>query len=85
VDEYLAQFTIKKEISSGSSIKFCQVAAGRADIYPRMGRTMEWDTGAGHAVLIYAGGQAKDLDGNILKYGKQGFENPSFVAMGVET
>ena len=85
VDEYLAQFPIKKEISSGSSIKFCQVAAGRADIYPRMGRTMEWDTAAGHAVLIYADGHVKDLNGNTLKYGKQGFENPSFVAMGTET
>ena len=81
-DDYLADFDIKREISAGSSLKFCEVARGNADIYPRLGRTMEWDTAAGHAVLLFAGGQVKDLDGNDLRYGKPGFENPHFVATG---
>jgi len=82
-DAYLATFTIKKEISAGSSLKFCRLATGHADIYPRFGRTMEWDTAAGHAVLAAAGGQVNDLDGNPLRYGKPGFENPHFVATGL--
>jgi len=84
VDAYLSKFTIKKEIASGSSLKFCRIATGHADIYPRLGRTMEWDTAAGHAVLFYAGGKVRDLDDNILPYGKPGFENPHFVATGAE-
>lgn len=84
LDEYLERLTIKKEISSGSSLKFCQVAVGGADIYPRLGRTMEWDTAAGHAVLRFAGGRVDDLEGNELRYGKPGFENPDFVAWGTE-
>jgi 3'(2'), 5'-bisphosphate nucleotidase len=84
IDEYLSKYTIKKEVASGSSLKFCRIATGHADIYPRLGRTMEWDTAAGHAVLYYAGGKVRDLDGKILPYGKPGFENPHFVATGAE-
>lgn len=83
-EEFLKDYTIKEEISSGSSLKFCVVARGVADIYPRLGRTMEWDTAAGHAVLHAAGGSVTDMDGRELTYGKPGFENPFFIAKGVE-
>lgn len=82
VDEFLAGLNIKEEISAGSSLKFCEVARGVADIYPRLGRTMEWDTAAGHAVLRFAGGQVKNIDGADLGYEKPGFENPHFIAAG---
>ena len=81
-DEFLKDFDIREETSAGSSLKFCVIARGIADIYPRLGRTMEWDTAAGHAVLRAAGGSVTDLDGNPLTYGKPGFENPHFVAKG---
>ena len=81
-EEFLADYAIRDEISKGSSLKFCVVACGQADLYPRLGRTMEWDTAAGHAVLHAAGGIVTDLDGAELLYGKPGFENPHFVAMG---
>ena len=67
---------------AGSSLKFGLLAAGRADLYPRLSRTMEWDTAAGHAVLAAAGGEVTDLAGAPLRYGKPGFENPHFVARG---
>jgi 3'(2'), 5'-bisphosphate nucleotidase len=80
-DEYLAAYSVKDFVSAGSSLKFCLVAAGEADIYPRTGRTMEWDTGAGHAVLRAAGGTVTQLDGSPFVYGKGPvFENPFFVA-----
>ncbi len=82
-EAYLEGFTIKQEISTGSSLKFCVVAQGLADIYPRLGRTMEWDTAAGHAVLRAAGGTVTDMDGRELTYGKPGFENPHFIARGI--
>ncbi|MDO9075044.1 MAG: 3'(2'),5'-bisphosphate nucleotidase CysQ [Rubrivivax sp.] len=69
-------------VPAGSSLKFGLIAAGEADVYPRLGRTMEWDTAAGHAVLAAAGGSVCDLDGRPLRYGKPGFENPHFVARG---
>lgn len=81
-DEFLARFDIAEAISSGSSIKFCLVASGKADLYPRTGRTMEWDTAAGHAVVRYAGGSVSDMAGNPLRYGKPGYENPHFVVRG---
>ncbi len=81
-DDFLKDYTIAEEITSGSSIKFCLVAAGRADLYPRMGRTMEWDTAAGHAVVRFAGGSVENLDGTDLTYGKPNFENPHFVVKG---
>ena len=66
----------------GSSIKFCRLAEGKADIYPRFGRTMEWDTAAGHAILKYAGGSVIDLNTKKeLVYGKKGYENGSFIAL----
>ena len=67
---------------AGSSLKFCTIAAGEADVYPRLGPTMEWDTAAGHAVLLAAGGRVTDLDGQPMRYGKPQFRNGSFVAWG---
>ncbi|HJV60889.1 MAG TPA: 3'(2'),5'-bisphosphate nucleotidase CysQ [Albitalea sp.] len=67
----------------GSSLKLCLIAAGQADLCPRFGRTMEWDTAAGHAVLAAAGGRVTDLSGAELRYGKRGLENPDFVARGL--
>ena len=83
-DEYLAAYKIKDFVSAGSSLKFCLVAAGEADIYPRHGRTMEWDTAAGHAVLLAAGGTMTTLEGKPFLYGKTAdkFANPFFVAKG---
>jgi 3'(2'), 5'-bisphosphate nucleotidase len=82
----LARFTagrrIAAHLNAGSSLKFCLLAAGEADLYPRFGRTMEWDTAAGDAVLRAAGGRVTDLEGRDLGYGKPGFENPHFVAWG---
>ena len=82
VDEYLKEVNIREAYSRGSSIKFCMIASGACDLYPRLGRTMEWDTAAGHAVVHYAGGQVLTLDGSELTYGKAGFENPHFVVKG---
>jgi 3'(2'), 5'-bisphosphate nucleotidase len=66
----------------GSSLKFCMVAEGRADLYPRLGPTAEWDTAAGHAVLLGAGGRVDGPDGQPLRYGKPAFLNRAFVATG---
>ncbi len=83
-EEYLADFSVAESKSAGSSLKFCLIAAGEADLYPRIGRTMEWDIAAGHAVLSAAGGTVTQLDGTPFFYGKikQGFANPYFVAKG---
>jgi 3'(2'), 5'-bisphosphate nucleotidase len=83
-DEYLAHYPVKDFITAGSSLKFCLVATGEADIYPRHGTTMEWDTAAGHAVLSAAGGTVTSLDGSTLRYGRvaERFTNPHFVARG---
>ena len=81
--EFLKTYNVKNFISAGSSLKFCLVAAGEADIYARGGRTMEWDIAAGHAVLSAAGGAVLDWNGAPLRYGKKGFENPAFVARGL--
>jgi 3'(2'), 5'-bisphosphate nucleotidase len=67
----------------GSSLKFGVLASGQADIYPRVGRTSEWDTAAGHAIVAAAGGRVTDAEGVELRYGKPGFRNPSFVASGL--
>ncbi len=82
--EYLKAFHVNTFRAAGSSLKFCLVAEGDADIYPRMGRTMQWDTAAGDAVLRAAGGRVETLDGEPLPYGKNGsdFANPHFVAFG---
>ncbi|MCE1237258.1 MAG: 3'(2'),5'-bisphosphate nucleotidase CysQ [Hyphomicrobiales bacterium] len=78
----LAALGPHERVAAGSSLKFARLAEGRADLYPRLGRTMEWDTAAGEAVLRAAGGEVLDLDGRPLRYGKRdvGFANPWFVA-----
>ncbi len=81
-DAYIARYAVRDVASAGSSLKFCLVAAGEADLYPRLGRTMEWDTAAGDAVLRGAGGRVVRLDGTgDLGYGKPGYENPHFAAL----
>lgn len=80
-DDYIGQYAVKDMTSAGSSLKFCLVATGEADLYPRLGRTMEWDTAAGDAVLRGAGGQVIRFDDHTpFTYGKSGFENPFFIA-----
>lgn len=80
-EDYINKYNVKDSKSAGSSLKFCLVATGEADIYPRVGRTMEWDTAAGHAVLCGAGGQVVRFDDHSpLKYGKEGYANPFFIA-----
>ena len=81
-DEWLKSINVKSFTAAGSSLKFCLVAMGTADLYPRLGRTMEWDTAAGHAILASAGGSVRTLDDKDLRYGKPGFENPYFIARG---
>ena len=82
LDAFLAGRKVASLASAGSSLKLCLVAAGEADLYPRLGRTMEWDIAAGHAVVLAAGGSVRRLDGSALAYGKPGFDNPHFVAAG---
>ncbi|MEM6678157.1 MAG: 3'(2'),5'-bisphosphate nucleotidase CysQ [Pseudomonadota bacterium] len=79
----IARFHVAETRNAGSSLKFCLVAAGEADLYPRLGPTMEWDTAAGHAVLRAAGGEVRDLKHlRPLAYGKAGWKNPHFIAYG---
>jgi 3'(2'), 5'-bisphosphate nucleotidase len=82
LDRYLAEIPVSKRIAAGSSLKFCRIAEGLADLYPRFGRTMEWDTAAGQAVLAAAGGTVVTLADHPLTYGKPGFINPDFIARG---
>lgn len=82
LDAFLAGRRVAACVNAGSSLKLCLVAAGQADLYPRLGRTMEWDIAAGHAVLRAAGGEVRTLDGEPLRYGKPGLDNPHFVASG---
>ena len=82
LDRFLQGRRVAQLVSAGSSLKLCLLAAGEADLYPRLGRTMEWDIAAGHAVLAAAGGRVLRLDGTELGYGKPGFENPHFAAWG---
>lgn len=79
---YLEKLDVTEFVSAGSSLKFCMLAEGLADIYPRFGPTMEWDTGAGHAVLIAAGGVVVLEDGSPFTYGNtdQKYLNPYFIA-----
>jgi 3'(2'), 5'-bisphosphate nucleotidase len=81
-DAYLAKCNVSDRVSIGSSLKFCLVAGGEADLYPRLGPTMEWDTAAGHAVLLAAGGSVWAPGGTPLVYGKSGFRNSFFIASG---
>jgi 3'(2'), 5'-bisphosphate nucleotidase len=82
LDAFLAGRVVAKTMNFGSSLKFCRLAEGIADLYPRFGRTMEWDTAAPQAVLEAAGGTVCTLDGMKLRYGKAGWENPHFVCTG---
>ena len=80
-DDYINKYSVRDMKSAGSSLKFCLVATGEADLYPRLGRTMEWDTAAGHAVLKGAGGDVVRFDDlSPLQYGKSGYANPFFIA-----
>ncbi len=80
-DDYIAKYAVTDLKSAGSSLKFCLIATGEADLYPRLGRTMEWDTAAGDAVLRGAGGHVVRFDDHTpLAYGKPGWDNPFFIA-----
>ncbi|MEL7231052.1 MAG: 3'(2'),5'-bisphosphate nucleotidase CysQ [Pseudomonadota bacterium] len=81
---FLEKQNVAEIISAGSSLKFCLIAAGEADLYPRHGRTMEWDTAAGHAVAQAAGARVSTLEGEPLRYGKteRGYDNPHFIVWG---
>ena len=82
LDDFLRDKRVAKLINFGSSVKFCRLAEGIADLYPRFGRTMEWDTCAPQAVLEAAGGTVRTFDGEELRYGKPSWENPHFVCTG---
>ena len=84
LEALIQDMKIQGHKTAGSSLKFCLVAEGEADIYPRYGPTSEWDTAAGHAVLLGAGGNVRLLDGPELPYGKTGWRNPEFIARGAE-
>ncbi len=82
IEKYLSNKNVKREIPAGSSLKFCMVATGEADLYPRFHPTSEWDTAAGHAILNAAGGKLTNIDGSEFVYGKvkANFLNPGFIA-----
>ncbi len=83
VRRFLAKYDVTKQVDAGSSIKFCLIARGDADVYPRYGGSMEWDTAAAHAVLKAAGGAVKVINGGPeLQYGKPDFLNSYFIAWG---
>jgi len=84
LDQFLSGRTVASVVNMGSALKILRVAEGAADLYPRFGRTMEWDTAAPHAVLEAAGGQVRQMDGSTLLYGKSEWENPPFVCIGRE-
>ncbi|MEM6637703.1 MAG: 3'(2'),5'-bisphosphate nucleotidase CysQ [Pseudomonadota bacterium] len=80
-DDYIGKYAVRDMTSAGSSLKFCLVATGEADLYPRLGPTMEWDTAAGDAVLRGAGGRVVFFDGHApFHYGKAAYRNPFFIA-----
>jgi 3'(2'), 5'-bisphosphate nucleotidase len=81
---FLAELPIAERRDMGSSLKFCRIAAGEADVYPRFNPTMEWDAAAAHSILLAAGGSVLTRDGLPLRYGKKqaGFKNPGFIAWG---
>ncbi len=82
MQEFLKRYPVQHSTSASSSVKFCVLAEGGADLYPRLGRTMEWDTAAGQAILEAAGGRMETLEGKRFHYGKPHFENPGFMAFG---
>lgn len=82
LEQYLKQIKIARALPVGSSLKLCVVAEGQADLYPRLGPTMEWDVAAGHAVVEAAGGSVMTLDGQPLRYNKRNLLNPYFIVSG---
>jgi 3'(2'), 5'-bisphosphate nucleotidase len=80
--EFLVNYPVRERKKCGSALKFGVVAAGEADLYPRFGTTMEWDTAAGQAILEAAGGRVETLAGTPLRYGKPGLKNDGFLAWG---
>jgi 3'(2'), 5'-bisphosphate nucleotidase len=80
--EFLQSYPVRERKKCGSALKFGVIAAGEADLYPRFGTTMEWDTAAGQAILEAAGGRVEDLAGTPLRYGKPGLKNDGFLALG---
>jgi 3'(2'), 5'-bisphosphate nucleotidase len=82
LESYIATLDVKESVSRGSALKFCLVARGEADFYPRTGPTMEWDTAAGHALLLAAGGSMTRFDGTPFDYAKPEFRNGYFIARG---
>jgi len=82
LDAWLAALGPHAIVSVGSSLKFCTVAEGAADVYPRLGPTMEWDTAAGQCVAECAGARVRVADGSPLRYGREQLLNPSFVVDG---
>ncbi|BFN13670.1 3'(2'),5'-bisphosphate nucleotidase CysQ [Marinobacter sp. RI1] len=79
---FIEALGLHETVQAGSSLKFCRIAEGHADIYPRMGPTSEWDTAAAHAVLVAAGGKVQTPEGQPLVYGKENILNPNFIAAG---
>ena len=82
LEAYIATLPVRESVSRGSALKFCLVARGEADVYPRTGPTMEWDTAAGHALLLAAGGTLTAFDGTPFRYSKPDFRNGFFIARG---
>ena len=82
LEKYLQQINVAKALPVGSSLKLCVVAEGKADLYPRLGPTMEWDTAAGQAIVEAAGGTVLTEDGTPLRYNKQNLLNPHFIVRG---
>ena len=80
--EFLQDYPVRSRVSCGSALKFGLIAAGEADLYPRFGTTMEWDTAAGQAILEAAGGRVETFAGAPLAYGKPGLKNDGFIAWG---
>lgn len=81
-DAFLAGLAVRETLRASSSLKFCRVAEGAADVYPRHGPTMEWDTAAGQAIVTAAGGRVETVDGEPFRYGKPGFGNGGFIVKG---
>jgi 3'(2'), 5'-bisphosphate nucleotidase len=82
MEKFLGGVDVADRVAIGSSLKFCLVAEGKADLYPRFGPTSEWDTAAGDAVLNAAGGRMRTLEGGVFLYGKPNFRNAGFIADG---
>jgi 3'(2'), 5'-bisphosphate nucleotidase len=82
LQEYLKDIKVAEALPVGSSLKLCAVAEGKADLYPRLGLTMEWDTGAGQAVVQAAGGTVVTFEGQPLPYNKENLLNPYFIVRG---